>query len=80
MSACCLSGKVHSGKPSGREDTIGGVHTYIAEPEGGSRAKSIVFITDSRSYQPSSPDQSSLSPFPVQYQSPLVDHPSSPTI
>ena len=48
MSSCCLSGSVHEGTPKGRVDTIGGLQTYIAEPEGGSTAKSIVFIVDSK--------------------------------
>ena len=46
VSECCLSGKLHEGKPSGREDEIGGLSVYISEPEGGSKHKSIVFITD----------------------------------
>jgi len=46
MSDCCLSGKVHEGTPSGRVDTIGGLQTYIAEPEGGSTAKTVVFLVD----------------------------------
>lgn len=47
MSNCCLSGKVHQGQPAGREDEIGGLSTYISEPENHSKAKSIIFITDS---------------------------------
>ena len=47
MSSCCLSGQVHQGQPSGREDEIGGLSTYISEPEDHSKAKSIIFITDS---------------------------------
>jgi dienelactone hydrolase len=46
MSSCCLSGSVHSGNPSGREDTIGGLDSYIAEPSSKSTSKTIVFITD----------------------------------
>ena len=46
MSSCCLSGSVHSGEPKGREDTIGGITTYIAEPEDKSTSKSIVFLVD----------------------------------
>lgn len=46
MSACCLSGAVHDGTPSGRVDTIGGLQTYVSEPEGGQRSKSIIFICD----------------------------------
>lgn len=46
MGACCLSGSIHSGTPTGREDTIGGLPTYVAEPSDGSKAKTVVFITD----------------------------------
>jgi len=46
MGACCLSGSVHSGEPSGREDTIGGVATYVAEPSDKSTAKTVVFVVD----------------------------------
>lgn len=46
MSSCCLSGTVANGTPKGREDTIGGLDTYISEPEGKSTAKSIVFLVD----------------------------------
>ena len=48
MSSCCLSGKVHEGQPAGREDEIGGLSTYVSEPENHSKAKSIIFISDSR--------------------------------
>ena len=47
MGACCLSGKVHEGKPVGREDQIGGLPVYVTEPKDGSKAKSVIFITDS---------------------------------
>ncbi|KAH0839203.1 hypothetical protein AYO21_05619 [Fonsecaea monophora] len=46
MGACCLSGVVHEGTPKGREDTIGGLPTYIAEPANKSTSKTVVFITD----------------------------------
>ncbi|KIW66121.1 hypothetical protein PV04_08325 [Phialophora macrospora] len=46
MGACCLSGAVHQGTPQGREDTIGGLPTYIAEPSDKSTAKTVVFIVD----------------------------------
>lgn len=49
MSSCCLSGALHEGKPQGREDTIGGLQTYISEPTTGSKKKSIIFITDGTS-------------------------------
>ncbi len=47
MGSCCLSGKVHEGKPAGRTDEIGGIPTYIAEPKNGSKEKTIIFISDS---------------------------------
>lgn len=47
VSSCCLSGKLHEGKTVGRETEIGGLQTYVSEPEGGSKAKSVVFIADS---------------------------------
>ena len=47
LSECCISGKLHEGKPAGREDELGGLSVYISEPKGGSKAKSVVFITDS---------------------------------
>lgn len=46
LSSCCISGSVHSGTPRGREDTIGGIATYIAEPSDKSTAKSVVFVVD----------------------------------
>ena len=46
MGSCCLSGAVHSGKPQGREDTIGGLPTYIAEPASKSTAQTVIFIVD----------------------------------
>ncbi|EXJ86787.1 hypothetical protein A1O3_03741 [Capronia epimyces CBS 606.96] len=46
LSACCVSGAVHSGTPRGHEATIGGLPTYIAEPENKSKSKSVVFIVD----------------------------------
>ena len=46
VSACCLSGKLHEGKPVGREDEIASFSTYISEPKDGSKAKTVVIITD----------------------------------
>lgn len=48
MGECCLSGKIHSGKPTGREEQHGGIDTYVAEPSGGSKAKSIIILSDSQ--------------------------------
>jgi hypothetical protein len=47
MSECCLSGKVHEGTPTGKIETIDNLQTYVAAPKDGSKAKSIVFLTDS---------------------------------
>lgn len=49
MSSCCLSGKIQNGTPKGREEQIGGLETYVAEPEGGSKKKTIIFLVDSTS-------------------------------
>ncbi|KAF2112396.1 dienelactone hydrolase [Lophiotrema nucula] len=46
MSSCCLSGKVQDGKPTGNVRTIGGLETYVAEPESNSTAQSIIFLVD----------------------------------
>lgn len=47
MSSCCLSGKIHSGQPKGREQEIAGLQTYVAEPESGDKSKTVVFLVDS---------------------------------
>ena len=46
MSSCCLSGTIATSTPAGREDTVGGLPTYVAEPQSGSTTQSIVFISD----------------------------------
>ena len=50
MSSCCLSGKVHEGKPVGQVERIGGIQAYVSEPESKSKAKSIIFIADSNDF------------------------------
>jgi hypothetical protein len=51
VSECCLSGKVNSSlTPTGQEETIGGLPTYVAAPKDGSKAKTIVYIVDSKWY------------------------------
>lgn len=49
MSSCCLSGKVQQGQPKGNEEEIGGLPTYVSEPENGSNAKTVIFLVDSTS-------------------------------
>ncbi|MCJ1350508.1 MAG: hypothetical protein MMC33_000489 [Icmadophila ericetorum] len=51
MSACCLSGQVHQGTPKGRVETIGGLQTYVSEPENGSKSKTVLFISDIFGYE-----------------------------
>ncbi|KZF24801.1 dienelactone hydrolase family protein-like protein [Xylona heveae TC161] len=46
MSSCCLSGKIHEGVPTGHEETVAGLKTYVAETADKSRAKSVVILTD----------------------------------
>ncbi|KAI9818022.1 MAG: hypothetical protein M1827_000646 [Pycnora praestabilis] len=46
MSSCCLSGKVNEGTPVGHVETIGGLQTYVSEPENKSKSKTIIFLTD----------------------------------
>jgi hypothetical protein len=46
ISECCVSGYLHDGKPQGAVGEVCGLKTYIAEPEGGSKDKTILFITD----------------------------------
>lgn len=51
MSSCCLSGHIASGTPSGVEEQIGGLQTYVATPKDGSKKKSIVFLVDIFGYK-----------------------------
>ncbi|KAK2628233.1 hypothetical protein QTJ16_002879 [Diplocarpon rosae] len=46
MNSCCLSGRVHDGTPSGKVETVAGLQTYVAAPQDGSKAKTIVFLVD----------------------------------
>ena len=48
MSSCCLSGKVQQGKPTGREDEVNGIMSYIAEPADGNKSKTVIFLVDSK--------------------------------
>lgn len=47
MSSCCMSGALHShATPKGSESTIGGLPTYVAEPESKDKSKTLVFLVD----------------------------------
>ncbi|RAL63245.1 hypothetical protein DID88_004323 [Monilinia fructigena] len=51
MSSCCLSGKVHESTPTGKVEIIDDLSTYIAEPQDGSKAKTIIFLVDIFGYE-----------------------------
>ncbi|KAK3062818.1 hypothetical protein LTS18_003297, partial [Coniosporium uncinatum] len=46
VSECCLSGTIKDGNPKGQVQEIGGLATYVAEPENGSKTKTVVFLVD----------------------------------
>jgi len=46
LSDCCASGWIRTGTPKGSFEEIGGRKTYVSLPEDGSKAKTIVYITD----------------------------------
>jgi len=46
LSACCVTGHLHSVTPTGVVEKITNLDCYVSKPEGGSKAKTIVFITD----------------------------------
>jgi dienelactone hydrolase len=52
ISECCVSGHLHDGKPQGAVTEIDGLKAYVAEPDGGSKDKTIIFITDIFGYNP----------------------------
>ncbi|EJT99783.1 dienelactone hydrolase [Dacryopinax primogenitus] len=46
LSPCCVSGHLHEGTPTGVIEKITGFDVYITKPDSGSKAKTILFITD----------------------------------
>ncbi|KAK3063862.1 hypothetical protein LTS18_012147, partial [Coniosporium uncinatum] len=46
VSDCCLSGTIKNGNPKGQVQEIGGLATYVAEPENGSKTKTVIFLVD----------------------------------
>ena len=76
MSSCCISGKVHDGTPVGHVEEIGGLQTYVTEPESKSKAKTLIFIVDSkRSLLPCSVSSILMHPHasaPLSHTSPLT--------
>jgi len=51
LQSCCVSGHIHDGKPKGAVTKIAGMESYIAEPEGGKKDQTIMFIPDIFGYQ-----------------------------
>lgn len=47
-----MSGKIHEGTPAGKIETIDNLQTYVDAPKDGSKAKSIVFLVDSKFLNP----------------------------
>jgi len=46
LSECCVTGHLHEGTPAGVVEKIGDLDVYVSKPEGGSKAKTILFISD----------------------------------
>jgi len=46
LSACCVTGHLHEGTPAGVVEKITDLDVYVSKPEGSSKAKTILFITD----------------------------------
>ncbi|KAH9827243.1 Dienelactone hydrolase family, partial [Teratosphaeria destructans] len=51
LGSCCMSGHLATGTPQGREETIAGLPTYIAEPSTNDPSKTVVFLTDIFGYK-----------------------------
>ncbi|KAK6526278.1 hypothetical protein TWF694_004879 [Orbilia ellipsospora] len=45
-SPCCMRGSLHNGNPTGTEETIHGLQTYVARPETGPTKGTLVIIPD----------------------------------
>lgn len=53
IKSCCLSGHLHEGTPTGSQQTIHGLPTYVAPaPEGADGKATVVFLTDVRPPSP----------------------------
>jgi len=51
LSECCVSGHIHQGTPKGTVDEIAGLKTYVSKPQDGSKARTVIFITDIFGYE-----------------------------
>lgn len=46
-----MSGHLAQGTPKGREETIAGLPTYVAEPENSDKSKTVIFLVDMFGYK-----------------------------
>jgi len=46
LSSCCVTGHLHTGTPLGEVEKIADLDTYVTKPEGGSKTRTIIFLTD----------------------------------
>ncbi|KDQ11033.1 hypothetical protein BOTBODRAFT_136319 [Botryobasidium botryosum FD-172 SS1] len=46
LSSCCASGYLHEGTPTGAVEKIANLNVYVSKPSSGSKAKSVLFISD----------------------------------
>jgi len=47
MGACCMSGVLQQGTPTGTVKDIAGLQTYVAEPANGDKTKTVIFLVES---------------------------------
>lgn len=52
MSSCCMSGALHNhATPTGRVEQVGGLNTYVSEPESKSKEQTVIFLSDIFGYE-----------------------------
>jgi hypothetical protein len=52
MNSCCLSGFLNDGAtPVGEEDIVNGLPCYISKPKDGSKARTVIFVSDIFGYK-----------------------------
>jgi len=52
INSCCLSGFLNdSAMPVGKEEIVNGLPRYISEPKDGSKAKTVIFVSDIFGYK-----------------------------
>ena len=51
LRSCCISGHLHEGEPTGQDVLLGGVNTYIAEPDFDNPKRAVIIATDVFGYK-----------------------------